>query len=135
MFSTSLNGGGATLIEFEGRAGRSHDLSSLRIHLEVILTSQGEGDETNAAAGPQAWRPPPPSQNLPLRPRPVLFDSSTRGERCSSNVSTVSSPVLCLFHRSSMTSATGWYKISLTFSPTMPTLNDELCLKRRKYSF
>lgn len=34
------------------------------------------------------------------------------------------------FHcRNSTTSATGWYKILSTFSPTMPILN-EICLKR-----
>lgn len=42
---------------------------------------------------------------------------------------------LSVSHRNSMTSATGWYKILLTFSPTMPTLNEELCLKRQKHPF
>lgn len=41
-------------------------------------------------------------------------------------------PPPSLLHRNSTTSATGWYKISLTFSPTMPTSNDELCLKRQQ---
>lgn len=111
-----------------------------RLHLEAILKKREKGlnkcfhrlpgQETNT------WKPS--SQNAQREQSQLSLTQALEMNINSCFLMNLIWELICplsVFHRNSMTSATGWYKILLTFSPTMPTLSDKLCLKRRKTRF